>query len=414
MKEYIVEFKQAQLENGLTVISEVVDSARSVAVGFFVRTGSRDERAEVSGVSHFLEHMLFKGTDKRSSLDVNLEFDQMGAKYNAFTSEENTVYYAAVLPEYQQRVLELWADLMRPSLRSDDFDMEKGVICEEIAMYKDLPQFDVLDRCRRMHFGEHPSGNSVLGTVESIQNLKRSAMREYFERRYAPDNMVLAGTGKVDWQGFLDTVQKLCSRWEPSSPKRQLSDFRGTGEIKTVCNEKIVREHVCLISAAPSAQDDLRYACGVLANIIGDDIGSRLYWALVDTALCDEADMEYDSLDGTGAFYTYISCDPGQAQKVIQIARDCLAQIGRDGVTEKEMRASKNKIASAITLNGELPMGRLIPLGFNWVYRREYLPLADELKSIQSVSQEDIRRLVKEYPLENVTVLGLGPSEKIV
>mgnify|MGYP000890769844 FL=1 len=150
-----MEFKQTQLENGLTILGEIKDSARSMAMGFFVRSGSRDETAEVAGVSHFLEHMMFKGTQRRTTLEVNLEFDQMGAKYNAFTSEENTVYYAAVLPEYQGRVLALWADLMRPALREEDFNTEKGVICEEIAMYKDMPHFEVMDRCRKLHFGEH-------------------------------------------------------------------------------------------------------------------------------------------------------------------------------------------------------------------------------------------------------------------
>ena len=222
-----MEFKQVVLDNGLTVIGEVKESARSLAVGFFVRTGGRDESAEVSGVSHYLEHMLFKGTQKRSALEVNLEFDQMGAKYNAFTSEENTVFYAAVLPEYQERVLGLWVDLMRPSLRDEDFEMEKGVIKEEIAMYQDLPHFDVLDRCRRLHFGTHPSGNSVLGTVESIGDLRADQMRDYFGRRYASDNMVLVGTGKLDWDKFVAQAKDLCGGWAARGGGRELAIFVG-------------------------------------------------------------------------------------------------------------------------------------------------------------------------------------------
>jgi len=205
-----VEFRHTQLDNGLTIIAEKMDSARSTAVGFFTRTGSRDETAEVSGVSHYLEHMMFKGTDNRTALEVNLEFDQMGAKYNAFTSEENTVYYAVVLPEYQERVLALWSDLLRPALRDEDFDMEKGVILEEIAMYKDMPNFDVLDRCRRLYFGEHHCGNSVLGTIQSITKLTSGQMRDYFNARYAPDNMVLASAGNVDWDSLVAQAKELC------------------------------------------------------------------------------------------------------------------------------------------------------------------------------------------------------------
>ena len=199
-----MEFKQKQFDNGLTLIAETMDSACSMALGFFVRTGSRDETTEVSGVSHFLEHMMFKGTEKRSPLEVNLEFDRMGAQYNAFTSEENTVYYAAVLPEFQSRVLDLWSDLMRPSLRQEEFETEKGVICEEIAMYKDLPHFDVIDRCRKLHFDAHGCGNSVLGSVESIQAMQQQQMADYFNQRYSPDNMVLACAGKIDWDALVN------------------------------------------------------------------------------------------------------------------------------------------------------------------------------------------------------------------
>lgn len=408
-----MEFKQVQLDNGLTVIAEIMENARSTALGFFTRTGGRDESAQVSGVSHYLEHMMFKGTDKRSAMEVNLEFDQMGAKYNAFTSEENTVFYAAVLPEYQQRVLNLWSDLLRPALRDEDFDTEKQVILEEIAMYKDLPQFDVLDRCRRIYFGDHNCGNSVLGTEESIRKLTSNQMRDYFNQRYGPENIVLAATGKVDWENLIATAKELCGTWQSQDAKRQLSDFRGTGKSQTVKKDNIVREHICMISAAPSAQNNLRYAAGVLGNIVGDDTNSRLYWALIDTALADSADLEYYSMDGTGAFFTYVSCDPKDAQKVVAIVKQCLAKVQLEAVTEKEIETSKNKMASTMTLNGELPMGRFVPLGYNWVYRNEYLSLAEELKELQNVSLQDIKQLLEEYPLDKTTMLGLGPCQTI-
>jgi len=138
-----MEFKKYVLDNGLAVIGEMNKFAKSAAVGFFVRTGARDETKHISGVSHFLEHMLFKGTEKLGPLEVNKAFDRIGAQFNAFTSEENTVYFAAVLPEYLPEVTQLWAHLMRPALRDDDFNMEKNVIKEEIAMYEDMPSFDV-------------------------------------------------------------------------------------------------------------------------------------------------------------------------------------------------------------------------------------------------------------------------------
>src|SRR5437764_1510251 len=192
-------FHHHVLPNGLTIIGETSPSARSAAVGFFVRTGSRDETPEVSGVSHFLEHMVFKGTPRRTALDVNRDFDKIGADYNAFTSEENTVFYAAVLPEYLPQAVDIIADILRPSLRQDDFDMEKKVIIEEIGMYEDQPNWCVYDHAKKAFFGSHPLGNSVLGSVESITNLTRDQMAGYFDHRYIAPNITLAVAGKFDW-----------------------------------------------------------------------------------------------------------------------------------------------------------------------------------------------------------------------
>jgi len=166
------------------------------------------------------------------------------------------------------------------------------------------------------------------------------------------------------------------------------------------------------MSSGPAAQDENRYAAGVLANIIGDDTGSRLYWALIETALADAADLEFDPMDGTGLFYAYISCDPEKADKVMEVVKMALTEVRLDGVTEQELVASKNKIASSATLNGELPMGRLVPLGANWVYRNEYRSLAEEIAAIEAVGSEDVRQILEEYPLEKFSVLRLGPEPK--
>src|SRR5437762_676231 len=183
-EEIDVQFHSYVLENGLQVIGETNPAMRSAAVGFFVRTGSRDETPEVSGVSHFLEHMVFKGTKRRTALDVNRDFDQIGANYNAFTSEENTVFYAAVLPEYLPQSVDIIADILRPSLREDDFEMEKNVIIEEIGMYEDQPMWSAYDNAKKAYFAEHPLGNSILGTPDSIRALQRDQMHAYFQRRY--------------------------------------------------------------------------------------------------------------------------------------------------------------------------------------------------------------------------------------
>src|SRR6266404_7568863 len=177
-------FHSHTLDNGLRIIGETSPSARSAALGFFVRTGSRDETADVSGVTHFLEHMVFKGTPHRTALDVNRDFDRIGAHYNAFTSEENTVFYAAILPEYLPHAMDILTDILRPSLRNEDFDMEKNVIIEEIGMYEDQPTWSAYDHAKKAYFADHPLGNSVLGTADSITALSRDQMQAYFDKRY--------------------------------------------------------------------------------------------------------------------------------------------------------------------------------------------------------------------------------------
>ena len=178
-----MEFRKHRLDNGLEIIAETNADAHSMSVAFIVRTGSRDETDEVAGVSHFLEHMCFKGTPRRSADDVNREFDEIGAHYNAFTSEECTAYYASVLPEYQESSVDILADILRPSLRPDDFNMEKKVILEEIQMYLDHPPFGMDDRITQLHMGRHPLAKSVLGTAESVGDLSPEQMRKYFDAR---------------------------------------------------------------------------------------------------------------------------------------------------------------------------------------------------------------------------------------
>src|SRR5262249_19187089 len=194
-------------------IGETSRSARSVALGFFVRTGARNETPEVSGVTHFLEHMVFKGTPRRSALDVNSDFDRIGAHYNAFTSEENTVFYAAILPEYLPDAVDILADILRPSLRKNDFEMEKNVIIEEIGMYEDQPNWSAYDHAKRVFFADHPLGNSILGSVDSIRALTRYQMYSYFQRRYKPSNITVVAAGSFNWKQLTELVDKHCGGW---------------------------------------------------------------------------------------------------------------------------------------------------------------------------------------------------------
>jgi predicted Zn-dependent peptidase len=404
-----MEFKSEKLENGLVIIGEINKSAKSAAVGFFVKTGSRDESKQINGVSHFLEHMLFKGTNKLSALEVNKAFDKTGAQYNAFTSEENTVFYAAVLPEYLEEVTQLWTQLMRPALRDEDFNIEKNVIKEEIAMYKDSPSYDVMDRCRTLHFDGHPCGNSVLGSVESIDNLTAEQMHSYFEKRYAPNNMVLAYAGNFDWGRIRSLAADSWDSWRQQTVERQLGHSQGSRKKQRYERANLVREHICLMSAGVSAQDPRRFAASLLGTIIGDDVGSRFFWELVDKALAEAASMQFGAMDGTGVFSSYIRCSGENVTKVLDIVKGIFDDLACDGVTEDELTKAKNKILSALVIKNELPMGRLVDLGFNWTYLQRYQTIEDDVNAIKAVTVADIHSLIEQFRPGDFTQLSLGP-----
>src|SRR3989440_11941006 len=206
-------FHYPQLPNGLDIAAEANPDSHSAALGLFVKTGARDELAEINGVSHFLEHMMFKGSEKCTWEDVNRIFDEIGARYNAFTSQEMTAYYANVLPEFTERALEHLSHLLRPAIRVEDFTTEKKVILEEIAMYRDDPGHRLYEKLMEEHFGRHPLSMSILGSPESIVRLGRNEMAEYFKNRYGPGNMVLVATGRVGFPEVIRLAGEYMGSW---------------------------------------------------------------------------------------------------------------------------------------------------------------------------------------------------------
>ncbi len=406
-----MEYKKNTLANGLDLIGEVNKSAKSAAVGFFVKTGSRDETEQINGVSHFLEHMVFKGTEKLSAIEVNEAFDRTGAQFNAFTSEEVTVFYAAVLPEYLLEVTKLWIDLMRPILRGEDFTIEKNVIKEEIAMYKDLPSFDVMDRCRSLHFEAHPCGKSVLGSVESIDGLTAEQMKDYFVTRYAPNNMVLACAGNFDWDQICSLVEAPCSRWQKQPVHRKLEHFGGSKKKQRLEKPNLQCEHLCLMSAGVSAQDPKRFSAFLLATIIGDNVGSRFYWELVDKALAETAVMQFGAMDGTGLLFSYIRCSSENTPKVLDTVTGIFDSLYKDGITKDELTKAKNKILSALVIKNELPMGRLVDLGFNWIYLKQYRTVEDDISDVRTVTVDDVNSLITQLKPGDFTQFSIGPAK---
>jgi predicted Zn-dependent peptidase len=407
-------FHKEVLPNGLTMIGEISPSARSVAVGFFVKTGSRDETAEVSGVSHFLEHMVFKGTPNRTALQVNYDFDRIGAAYNAFTSEENTVFYAAILPEYLPQAVDILADILRPSLRGDDFDMEKKVIIEEIGMYDDQPMWCAYDNAKKAFFADHPLGNSILGTAASITALTREKMQGYYDRRYIAPNITVAVAGNFAWEDAVKLIEKQCGAWPTgAAPRENIRPALPRQHQQLMTKEKLNQEQVFMLTAAPAADAPERYAADALAMIIGDDSGSRLYWAVVDPGLAESADMSFHDYEGTGSYFTSFSCDPDSTADCLAIIQEILREVQREGVSEEELAVAKSKILSRVVRGSERPMGRMQALGMGWTYLKTYRSVDEELAKFDAVSLADVRGVLDQFPLEQMTVLALGPLAKL-
>ena len=404
----IMQFLTHTLPNGLEIVAECNEAAYSTAVGFFVRTGSRDETDEIAGVSHFLEHMVFKGADGRSADDVNREFDEMGAHYNAFTNEENTVFYAAVLPEHQRRAVDLLADILRPVLGEDDFNTEKQVILEEIQMYEDQPPFGADDKCRALFYGDHPLGRSVLGTIESVGALTRDAMLDYFHRRYSPGNITLAAAGKIDFDDLVRVAQERCGHWQSVATERAIEPAQGQEGLHVFRKETTTQEYVLQIAAGPGAEDADRYAAKLMATVVGDDSGSRLYWDLVDPGLAEHVSLGHGEHQGAGTLMTYMSCLPELAAENLRRILDVYRRVQADGITPAELAQAKSKVRSRLVLGSERPRGRLFAVGSDWVYRRRYQPIEAEQDAVSQVTVADVAAILAKYPLTCPTTVAIG------
>ena len=404
-----MQFHHTTLPNGLEIVAELNDDVYSVGFGFYVRAGARDETAAVSGVSHFLEHMAFKGTERFSAEDVNRIFDEVGADYNAMTGEESTVFYAATLPEYLAETFDVQSSILFPTLRQDDFDMEQKVILEEIGMYEDQPASVAYDRVMQLHFAGHPLGQSVLGTSGSVSALTSEQMRGYHAEHYRAGSIVLAVAGRTDWPTVLELAQKHCGHWPAGAGPRTLVPARSVPATKYIVKEQCQQQQIIQLAAAPSGDDPRRFAAELLSVIVGDDTNSRLYWELVDPGLVESAEVGYNEYEGAGTYMTFLNGSPESTHSNLARIARLYETVNAHGVTPEELEQARNKVATRVVLRGERPMGRLSSLGGNWLFRREYRSIADDLAILRGVTLDDIRQLLVQFPLAQTTTVGVGP-----
>jgi predicted Zn-dependent peptidase len=396
------------LPNGLKIIGEYHPAARSSAMGFFVKTGARDESIPECGISHFLEHMMFKGTASRTSMDITYQLGSLGAQSNAYTSEESTVYYGAVLPENLAAFQELLSDMVRPALDPDEFNMEKKVILEEIALYLDRPVFQLLELSQIEFFQGHKAGNSVIGTTQSVGAITRDQMHAYYSRRYAPNNMVLAVAGQFDWQKFVTAAEKQCGGWARFETPRETPPFLGRVVQKQFTKSNLQQAHLLLMMVGPSQQDDERFPLAVLSMILGDSVGSKLYWALVNNGIAESASFDIDERDGTGIMHAYTSTAPERLAEV----RGILLKVLENPMdfSEADLERAKTKLLSRIVLSGELPMGRMMALGTEWLMRKKIHSLRELMDRVKKVDRVQIETALKRYPIAQWSEFTMVPE----
>lgn len=397
------EFKHRELNNGLIVIAETDSGAHSSAAGFFVRTGARDEPLELMGVSHYLEHMMFKGTDDISADELNQRFDDMGARHNAYTSSEVTCFYAQVLPEMTDDALTLLASMMRPALRDEDFTTEKQVILEEIAMYRDNPFWVLYEEAMDRYFKPHGLGYRVLGTNESIKAMTRDQMAGYFNDRYAPDNMVLSLAGRVDFDKACDLADRVCGDWASTGATRDIAAPGHNAEVFSLEDEGVHRGYMIGLAPAPAADDERRYAAMVLGQLLGGDGNSRLHWALVEKGIAEEAQAGYDPHEGCGVFMVYAGGEPDRLETIRGVIEEEIRGLA-DSMTETDLERIRNRVATMATLGGERPGDRMQRIGRQWASLGYHRSLEEELERINAVTLGDLRDLC----------VAMGPMPRLV
>lgn len=403
-----------RLDAGLRVVTEQMPALRSAAVGFWVGTGSRDESEEVRGASHFLEHLLFKGTAQRSALEIANAVESVGGDMNAFTTQELTAFYVRVPDERLDLALEILSDIVwRPSIEARDVESERQVILEEIRMRDDTPDDVVHELFGSTLFPDHPLGREVLGTRASIEAMSRDAIAEYHRRHYRPANVVVAAAGNVRHE---DVVERIADRLEaagdrpermqsPESPPRRLAVLARPTE----------QAHVVLGMRGLSRGDDDRYALSVLNQALGGGMASRLFQEIRERRGLAYSVYSYrTSFVDTGAFAVYLGTAPGRVDEALGVVDAELERlVGEGGISADELEAAKGHLKGSIALSLESSASRMHRIGSNELTLGEVPTLDEVVARVDAVGPDDLARVIQRVlGRADRTLAVVGPFEE--
>jgi predicted Zn-dependent peptidase len=407
---------QTELASGERVISERMPHVRSAAIGYWISAGSRDETAAKAGISHFIEHLLFKGSSRYSALDIAEIFDGLGGELNAATSREHTVVYSRVADTHVETALDVMGDMVFSPL-FDDVDSEREVVLEEIAMYEDTPQDQVHDLIGEAVFGSHPLGRPVIGTAEVISGVSPRALRGYHGAHYIPANIVVAGAGSIDHDKLVGLVQRAVDRRADAGagvPKPR-TPLRGIPAPGLRFQRKDTEQyHVCLGAPGLSRSDSRRFAASILDAILGGSASSRLFQEIREKRGMAYSVYSFGShYAETGHLGIYVGTREENLAEALAITTEQIAEISAGNVTDRELQRAQENLKGRIVLSMESTSARMTRLGKSLVTDTEILTLDEVIAQIEAVDIETVASLAGDMLApERLSAAGIGPSEE--
>jgi predicted Zn-dependent peptidase len=409
--------RRTTFPNGLTVLSEYMPGVRSVAFGAWVRAASLHERRERMGVSHLLEHMVFKGTRRRSARDIALSLEQVGGSLDAYTSREHTVYQARVLDEHLEIAADVIGDLVfEPALRPSDLALERNVVLEEIAMVEDTPDDLVFELHNAAVWGDHPLGYSILGTRDTVSALRVDDLKQLHRRAYTPSQLVVAAAGNVDHDRLLEILRKTGWAERPVKESRPLRMPRPGTVAPT--RDHVHREgsqtHIVLGCATIGHDDPRRHAMVLLSVVLGSGMSSRLFQRVREELGLAYAVYTFQTFHATcGVQGVYVGTAPRTADAALAAIEKELADVAERGLLPEEIEQGKGQLKGQITLSLESPTSRMYRAAAVVLYNEPHRTLDEMLALVDAIDPDTLQQLARQYLAPDAqTVLMLGPKSR--
>ena len=386
-----------KLKNGIPVLMDKIEGINSVTFGIFVKTGAKNELSGEGGVSHLLEHMMFKGTKTKSAKDISEIIDNEGGIINAYTGKENTVYYVQMLSNRLKEGIEVLTDMFLNSTFSEEnLEKEKNVVIEEIRMYDDIPEEIVHDRNTALVI-DGVQGNIVLGSEKSIREMTREKLVKYFKEQYRPENIVISIAGNFSYEDISEILNNGLGTIENISPERE---YNGAMEIRSIEN-KITKDtnqiHLCFNTKGCSLTSDIRYEVAIISNTLAGNMSSRLFQKIrEDRGLAYSVFSYTSSFEEGGLFTVYAGTTKKDYKEVLEIIENEFEDIKENGITEYELQKSKNQFLSAVTFGLESSKGRMNRMANSYLLYKEIKSLDEILDQIEKITVEDIKKAAQE------------------